>query len=234
MLSIGGRLTLVKSVLGSMPIFHMSLFKVPAGILRTLESIRCHFFNGHDISSKKASWVQWNKAIHGRDGKIRIGSINGTKSCWLSIVNEINILAKKNINLMEFMHIKLGNGDSTAFWEDLWCDDRRLKDRYPRAYSLETCKSITVSSKLTHSSLAYSFRRDPRGGVEKSQLEELTVAIQDVSLTSSRDRWVWELNGTGDFSVSSIRNLIDSKLLPKGDFKTKWIRHVPIKVNTFA
>nr|GEX30335.1 RNA polymerase II large subunit [Tanacetum cinerariifolium] len=40
MLSIGGRLTLVKSVLGSMPIFHMSLFKVPAGILRTLESIR--------------------------------------------------------------------------------------------------------------------------------------------------------------------------------------------------
>nr|GEZ18443.1 RNA-directed DNA polymerase, eukaryota [Tanacetum cinerariifolium] len=78
-------------------------------------------------------------------------------------------------------------------------------------------------------SLAYSFRRDPRGGVEKSQLEELTVAIQDVSLTSSRDRWVWELNGTGDFSILSIRNLIDSRLLPKGDFKTKWIRHVPIK-----
>ncbi|GKD82433.1 RNA-directed DNA polymerase, eukaryota, reverse transcriptase zinc-binding domain protein, partial [Tanacetum coccineum] len=179
-------------------------------------------------------WSRVIKAIHGRDGKIGIGSINGTKSCWLSIVNEINVLAKKSINLMDFMHIKLGNGDSTAFWEDLWCADGRLKDRYPRAYSLETCKSITVSSKLMHPSLAHSFRRDPRGGVEKSQLEELTVAIQAVSLTSTRDRWVWALNGSGDFSVSSIRNLIDSRVLPKGDLKTKWIRHVPIKVNIFA
>ncbi|GJT10260.1 RNA-directed DNA polymerase, eukaryota [Tanacetum coccineum] len=63
MLSIGGRLTLVKSVLGSMPIFHMSLFKVPSGILRTLESIRSQFFNGIDGSKNKVSWVQWSKVL---------------------------------------------------------------------------------------------------------------------------------------------------------------------------
>ncbi|GKA61093.1 RNA-directed DNA polymerase, eukaryota, reverse transcriptase zinc-binding domain protein [Tanacetum coccineum] len=96
------------------------------------------------LSQDSTLWSRVIKAIHGRDGKIGIGSINGTKSCWLSIVNEINVLAKKSINLMDFMHIKLGNGDSTAFWEDLWCADGRLKDRYPRAYSLETCKSITA------------------------------------------------------------------------------------------
>ncbi|GJU58093.1 hypothetical protein Tco_1235859 [Tanacetum coccineum] len=37
LLSIGGRLTLLKSVLGSMPIFHMSIFKVPSSILKSLE-----------------------------------------------------------------------------------------------------------------------------------------------------------------------------------------------------
>nr|GEW53646.1 RNA-directed DNA polymerase, eukaryota [Tanacetum cinerariifolium] len=67
MLSIGGRLTLVKSVLGSMPIFHMSLFKVPSGILRSLESIRSKFFNGIDDSKNKASWVQWSKALASKD-----------------------------------------------------------------------------------------------------------------------------------------------------------------------
>ncbi|GKA60238.1 RNA-directed DNA polymerase, eukaryota [Tanacetum coccineum] len=62
-LSIGGRLTLLKSVLGSMPIFHMSLFKVPSGVLNILESIRSHFFNGHDTNSKKASWVKWKSVL---------------------------------------------------------------------------------------------------------------------------------------------------------------------------
>ncbi|GKE51495.1 RNA-directed DNA polymerase, eukaryota [Tanacetum coccineum] len=61
LLSIGGRLTLLKSVLGSMPIFHMSIFKVPSSILKSLESIRSRFFNGQDPKSNKASWVKWNK-----------------------------------------------------------------------------------------------------------------------------------------------------------------------------
>ncbi|GJX10723.1 RNA-directed DNA polymerase, eukaryota [Tanacetum coccineum] len=55
LLSIGGRLTLLKSVLGSMPIFHMSIFKVPSSILKSLESIRSRFFNGQDPKSNKAS-----------------------------------------------------------------------------------------------------------------------------------------------------------------------------------
>ncbi|GJZ65074.1 RNA-directed DNA polymerase, eukaryota [Tanacetum coccineum] len=277
MLSIGGRLTLVKSVLGSMPIFHMSMFKVPTGTLRILESIRGKFFNGHEISSKKASWVQWNKvlapkvngglgvsslyalnrgllfkwvwrflahdstlwtrvikAIHGDDGNIGGVPRNGVNTCWTNIINEIKVLAKKGINLLNFMHMKLGNGHSTIFWEDGWCESGRLKDRFPRAYALENCKRITVGNKLAHHSLTYSFRREPRGGVEKSQVEELVAMVQSVNLTHSQDRWTWLLNKSGEYTVASSRNLIDSRLLPKGELKTRWIRYVPIKVNTLA
>ncbi|GJW93796.1 RNA-directed DNA polymerase, eukaryota, partial [Tanacetum coccineum] len=53
MLSIGGRLTLVKSVLGSMPIFYFSIFKVPMGVLRELENIRKHFFKAKSVIVKK-------------------------------------------------------------------------------------------------------------------------------------------------------------------------------------
>ncbi|GKB51750.1 RNA-directed DNA polymerase, eukaryota [Tanacetum coccineum] len=45
-LSIRGRLTLLKSVLGSIPIFHMSIYRVPSRVLQQLESIRNRFFNG--------------------------------------------------------------------------------------------------------------------------------------------------------------------------------------------
>ncbi|GJX71531.1 putative RNA-directed DNA polymerase, eukaryota, reverse transcriptase zinc-binding domain protein [Tanacetum coccineum] len=45
-LSIGGRLTLVKSVLGSLPIYYLSLFKAPQKIINLLEAIRCRFFWG--------------------------------------------------------------------------------------------------------------------------------------------------------------------------------------------
>ncbi|GJZ67633.1 hypothetical protein Tco_0630873 [Tanacetum coccineum] len=62
-LSIGGRLTLLKSVLGSMPIFHMSMFKVPFGVLNSLEKLRSQFFNGHDSNSRKASWVKWKLVL---------------------------------------------------------------------------------------------------------------------------------------------------------------------------
>nr|GEU65718.1 RNA-directed DNA polymerase, eukaryota [Tanacetum cinerariifolium] len=57
MLSIGGRLTLVKSVLGSLPIYNFSIFKVPKCVLNELEGIRRKFFNGHVQDSKKASWL---------------------------------------------------------------------------------------------------------------------------------------------------------------------------------
>ncbi|GJV89365.1 RNA-directed DNA polymerase, eukaryota [Tanacetum coccineum] len=48
-----GRLTLLKSVLGSTPIYNMSLFKVPKQVLKSMESIRRNFFNGIRDGEKK-------------------------------------------------------------------------------------------------------------------------------------------------------------------------------------
>ncbi|GJT03129.1 RNA-directed DNA polymerase, eukaryota [Tanacetum coccineum] len=276
-LSIGGRLTLLKSVLGSMPIFHMSIFRVPLSVLCTLESIRSHFFKGQDLNSKKASWVNWKKvlapkekgglgvsslyalnrglmfkwmwrfytqntslwvrvikAIHGDDGKVGGYVKDGAKSCWLSIVNELNTLKNKGINLLDFLYVKLGNGDKTAFWEDRWIEGSALKTRYPRLFNLETCKSITVSMKLAQPGLGDSFRRTPRGGVEQAQFDELSALLQNVTVSTISDRWNWALESSGDFSVASVRKAIDDKLLPEVDSKTRWIKYVPIKVNVHA
>nr|GEU37083.1 RNA-directed DNA polymerase, eukaryota [Tanacetum cinerariifolium] len=62
-LSIGGRLTLLKAVLGSTPIYNMSLFKVPKQVLNSMERMRMNFFNGVQEGERKIAWVKWSKVL---------------------------------------------------------------------------------------------------------------------------------------------------------------------------
>nr|GEW57943.1 putative reverse transcriptase domain-containing protein [Tanacetum cinerariifolium] len=50
LLSYGGRLTLLKTVLGSLGIYYVSLFKVPSTILNYLENLRASFFWGGHVA----------------------------------------------------------------------------------------------------------------------------------------------------------------------------------------
>ncbi|GJW00578.1 hypothetical protein Tco_1555829, partial [Tanacetum coccineum] len=62
-LSIGGRLTLIKSVLGGLGVYYFSTFKAPKKIIDKLESIRRNFFWGGSLDTKKISWIPWDKAL---------------------------------------------------------------------------------------------------------------------------------------------------------------------------
>ncbi|GKF11296.1 hypothetical protein Tco_0049222, partial [Tanacetum coccineum] len=76
-LSIGGRLTLVKSVLGSIPIFYLSLFKSPVKIIDMLESLRCRFFWGFKEGQSGMYWVKWNSfLLDSKSGGLGVGSLH--------------------------------------------------------------------------------------------------------------------------------------------------------------
>nr|GEV90718.1 RNA-directed DNA polymerase, eukaryota [Tanacetum cinerariifolium] len=62
-LSIGGHLTLLKSVLGAVPLYSMSIYKAPKGVLRELEMIRNSFFIGADSAEKKITCIAWDKVL---------------------------------------------------------------------------------------------------------------------------------------------------------------------------
>ncbi|GJR44321.1 hypothetical protein Tco_1312424 [Tanacetum coccineum] len=84
-LSIGGRLTLLKSVLGATPIYWMSLFKVPNSVLASMEALRREFFYGAQSNEKKITW--WS----------RLRSPTPYAPPWYSIVREIQNLKNKGV-----------------------------------------------------------------------------------------------------------------------------------------
>ncbi|GKA27838.1 hypothetical protein Tco_0714006 [Tanacetum coccineum] len=76
LLSIGGRLTLIKSVLGSLGIYYLSIFKVPEMVVKSLKSLRDAFFWGVHEDTKKIVWVKWSNILTSLDkGGLGVGSL---------------------------------------------------------------------------------------------------------------------------------------------------------------
>ncbi|GJX35379.1 hypothetical protein Tco_0246936, partial [Tanacetum coccineum] len=204
-LSIGGRLTLIKSVLSSLPLYYMSSFKVPKGVLSKMESIRRNFFNGVENAEKKMSLIGWNKilaskkngAIYGIRGALDNSSSYSRRSPWLDIVNEARKLASKGIDLLSLVKKKVGNGEATSFWNDVWLGDFPLKQTYLRLYFLKLDKHVSVASKLRANSLISSFRQSPRSGIEEEQLLLLISNTSSVILPNFSDRRSWLLDPSG-------------------------------------
>nr|GEZ85713.1 RNA-directed DNA polymerase, eukaryota, reverse transcriptase zinc-binding domain protein [Tanacetum cinerariifolium] len=177
------------SMLESMPIYHMSLFKVPKNVLHRMESMRSYFFNGAELSSKKSVWGKWKhalaskdkgglgvsslviKALHGYDGKISQKVKSCYPSLWLDIIHEVEMFKSRGIYLG-------------------WCRTTAI-----RAYEGE---------------------------------------VEGCILADMLDRWFWALEGSGEFTIMSVRKMIDDFMLPEVSSKTCWIKAVPIKVNVHA
>ncbi|KAJ9541443.1 hypothetical protein OSB04_027949 [Centaurea solstitialis] len=104
-LSIGGRLTLIKAVLTALPLYFFSIFKVPDGVIKQLEKIRRNFFWGFKEGEKNLYWIAWDKIMAAKDqgglGVLSLKSMNiallskwfwkfheGSNSLWKDVVSE--------------------------------------------------------------------------------------------------------------------------------------------------
>ncbi|GKV48452.1 hypothetical protein SLEP1_g55265 [Rubroshorea leprosula] len=66
-LSLGGRITLLNSMLSSLPVYLMSAYKIPKGILFSLDKIRRNFLWGGMGERKKISWVNWERVCRSKE-----------------------------------------------------------------------------------------------------------------------------------------------------------------------
>nr|GEZ36761.1 RNA-directed DNA polymerase, eukaryota, reverse transcriptase zinc-binding domain protein [Tanacetum cinerariifolium]GEZ41819.1 RNA-directed DNA polymerase, eukaryota, reverse transcriptase zinc-binding domain protein [Tanacetum cinerariifolium] len=83
MLSIGGRSTLITSMLGSLGVYYLSLFPMPKLINKHLE-LRADFFWGCTDGIKKIPWISWNSVLASKlKSGLDIGSLEALNISFL-------------------------------------------------------------------------------------------------------------------------------------------------------
>ncbi|XP_019261368.1 PREDICTED: uncharacterized protein LOC109239280 [Nicotiana attenuata] len=90
LLSYGGRVTLIKHVLQSLPIHLLSAVSPPKTVLRKIEKLAANFFWGMEKDKNKYHWASWQKLCHTKEeGGIGLRSIEDVcrameyKQWWL-------------------------------------------------------------------------------------------------------------------------------------------------------
>ncbi|GKC62612.1 RNA-directed DNA polymerase, eukaryota [Tanacetum coccineum] len=120
-ISFGGRLTLVRSVLGSLSLYYFSLFRAPV--------------------ESDAWWVRVIKSVYGEDGGVDGEGHGRGRGAWGNIIKVGSEMGKIGLNFANSFRRRVGNGEDTRFWLDKWVGEFRLCDNYPRvgpvAYTLE-------------------------------------------------------------------------------------------------
>nr|GEU96912.1 RNA-directed DNA polymerase, eukaryota [Tanacetum cinerariifolium] len=237
-ISIGGRLTLLKSVFSASPLYNMSIFKVPKGILKSMEAIRSNFFNGIDSTVKKITWATWDKILaYKKNGGLGVSSFHALNRALLlkwvwRFISQDGSLWIRIIQALYGPSIVSHPGTKMkrVFWYDKWIGDKSLHDLFPRLFALEL---VLVADKMKDV-VGHSFRRPVRAGSEHQQMVELNSLLDSVSLSQSHDRVFCDLTSEGEFRVKEVRNFLDNLFLPSHFESTRWVKYIPIKINVFA
>ncbi|GJS56871.1 RNA-directed DNA polymerase, eukaryota [Tanacetum coccineum] len=221
-LSIGGRLTLLKSVLGAVPIYNLSIYKAPKRVLHDMEMLRSKYFNGGDSQDSRILWVAWERVLSSKkNGGLGVSSFFTLNRAlllkWLwRFLSQDNSLWSYVIRAIHGPRLELHSYSTQFVWAIILREVQLLASE--GFDFLSRCK-ISVGDGIK---VAAKFG-------EASQWFELLSLTGSVSLSSSSDRWICDCNGEGVFHVKDIRSALDDHFLPSADVAIRWVKFVPIK-----
>ncbi|GKU94711.1 hypothetical protein SLEP1_g8164 [Rubroshorea leprosula] len=131
-LSLGGRITLINSVLSSLPVFLMSLHLLPKQVIRELDKIRRSFLWGGVGEGRKIAWVAWERVCYEKkEGGLGVKNlrwfnmallgkwwgrlIGGDKGLWSRVL--VEKYGGKGGNWLSWM--KESRGIGSPWWNDI-------------------------------------------------------------------------------------------------------------------
>ncbi|GKA91038.1 hypothetical protein Tco_0812908 [Tanacetum coccineum] len=235
LLSVGGRLSLIKSVLGNLPTYYMSIYMMPVSIQKELESMRNKFFISGDEEEKKITWVKWKKCLASKKlGGLGVGSIFALnigllfKWIWRFLCHP-NDLWDRLIKIL--FGSNRGINDESAYyssyssWSAILSSVKRIKKKCmdlisfcnrklgngtsTRFWDDIWCGESTLKSKFPR---VYMLDND-RDCIVANWMHFVDWSSGSVALLDKPNSWSWSLDISAGFFVSFVRSFIDANTL---------------------
>lgn len=275
-LSFGGRLCLIKAVLSSLPLYYLSFFKMPVGVMSKCNSIMRRFLWGGSEGDAKIAWVRWEQVCKSFDegglgvkdlksfncallGKWRWrllmeenslwcrvlnakykGTVKPLDSCWWKDIMSVCVSSDQVSWFDEAVSRRIGDGNSTRFWDDDWWGVGPLKLKFPRLFLLSSQKDLRIAEMgaWAESSWQWNFVWN-RSLLDREliRVEELKRLLQSFSpKIGSCDTWVWTKECSGCYSVKSAYTHIhgDSLEVENHCFRLLWSLKAPSSSKALA
>ncbi|RVX19039.1 Transposon TX1 uncharacterized 149 kDa protein [Vitis vinifera] len=245
----GGRITLIRSTLSSMPIYLMSLLRMPRVVCLRLEKIQRDFLWGGGALERKPHLVNWDTVCmdkrKGGLGVRRLSILNRALLCkwnWRFAIERENLW--RHVISRKF-------GEEEGGWSS-----RDVRESYGVGFWKEIRKEGALMQKKV-AFLVGNGRREawveefwdtsgvegvwsarfsrPFNDWEVEEVERLLLTIRGARLSPlMEDSMMWKVTSNGSFSVRSLYNDLSSRragLFPHGLI---WNPSVPSKVCFFA
>ncbi|XP_071704231.1 uncharacterized protein [Rutidosis leptorrhynchoides] len=217
-ISFGGRLTLVKSDLHSLPLYYFSLFCAPGSVIDHLEGIRRKFFWRGSGEGKKMSWVKWDDVISSYgNGGVKYRVFKREKSCFDRPKSKGGVW----VNIV------------CAWWEI---------EKYVAGFRNSFIKAIgDVNDRVEWSEHGCIFNggwtRMPSGRAQDEAADLSNRLANYAKSNKPRDSWQWQLSRNRCFSTKELSKIVDENCLcPNSSHlqeATIRNRFVPLKVEIF-
>ncbi|XP_028089315.1 uncharacterized protein LOC114289749 [Camellia sinensis] len=131
LLSFASRLTLVKSVMDSLPGYYISIFKLPKGIAKEIDKLKAAFLWGSSEFRRKIHMVKWTDVTLSKDkGGLGIRKAKESNDClllkwwWRYGVEDESlwkrvIVSKYGADGGRWLPIQNGEGKESVVWSDI-------------------------------------------------------------------------------------------------------------------
>uniref|UniRef100_A0A2N9FDH1 Reverse transcriptase domain-containing protein n=1 Tax=Fagus sylvatica TaxID=28930 RepID=A0A2N9FDH1_FAGSY len=243
-LSKGGRITLLKSTLASLPTYYLSLFTIPKHVAARIEKLQRNFLWGGLGDEFKHHLLSWDTvcsplaqvAEYGLDcGGWMTKIPKGTHGCslWKGIFSGWDSFHQQ-------VELVAGLGNRIRFWHDIWCGDAPLKALFPLLFACSTDQSTYIDSRLLSSGVGegrtwnITFFRDFNDWEVDEVLAFFTFIHSKIPAGLNPDSMRWKLRQHGEFDVKSLYHALDVKIDIKFPWKAIWRAKVPRRVFFFG